>query len=129
RRTWQPGDTVTLTFEMPVTLLEADARIPETRGSVAVQRGPIVYCAEGVDHDGSDVRSARLDAAIPLTPRYEAGLLGGLTVLDAAARLPVDASPPVTLYHPRGQRAPDGLRSVALRLIPYYAWANREPTS
>src|SRR5690606_31528696 len=77
RRTWRPGDTVMLTLEMPVTLLEADPRIPETRGSVAVQRGPVVYCAEGVDHGGADVRFARLDPSAQLSLHHEPDLLAG----------------------------------------------------
>lgn len=129
RRTWRPGDTVTLALDMPVTLLEADPRVPETRGSVAVRRGPVIYCAEGVDHQGADVRRVRLDAAVPLAPRYEDDLLGGATVLDGLGRLPASDAPPETLYVPRGQRPPADLRPAALRLVPYYAWANRGPTS
>ncbi len=129
RRTWQPGDRVSLALDMPVTLLEADARVPETRGSVAVQRGPVIYCAEGVDHGGADVRFARLDASTPLVPHFEADLLGGVTVLDGAGWLLADESPPPALYRPRGQRPPDVLRPARLRLVPYYAWANRGPTS
>lgn len=129
RRTWQPGDTVTLALDMPVTLLEADPRVPETRGSVAVRRGPVIYCAEGVDHQGADVRQVRLDSGAPLAPRHEDDLLGGVTVLDGVGRLPESEAPPDALYAPRGQRPPVDLRPVALRLVPYYAWANRGPTS
>ncbi|MCC6798544.1 MAG: glycoside hydrolase family 127 protein [Anaerolineae bacterium] len=129
RRTWQPGDTVTLALDMPVTLLEADPRVPETRGSVAVRRGPVIYCAEGVDHEGADVRRVRLNAAVPFTPHHEVDLLGGVTVLDGAGRLPESEELPETLYAPRGARLPVDLRPAALRLVPYYAWANRGPTS
>ena len=129
RRTWQPGDTVTLAFEMPVTLLEADPRIPETRGSVAVQRGPVIYCAEGVDHGGADVRFARLDASAPITPRPMPDLLGGVTVLEGMGRAPADDQPPAALYAPLGHHPPDELRPLDLRLVPYYAWANRGPSS
>lgn len=129
RRTWRPGDTVTLTLDMPVTLLEADPRIPETRSSVAVQRGPVVYCAEGVDHNGADVRFVRLDARVPLSPRHELDLLSGVTVLEGAGWALADESPLDALYAPRRQRAPLDRSPIGLRLVPYYAWANRDAAS
>ena len=50
-RPLRDGDRVTLDLPMPVRRVEADPRVEEAAGRVALQRGPLVYCAEQVDHD------------------------------------------------------------------------------
>ncbi|HEY4148323.1 MAG TPA: glycoside hydrolase family 127 protein, partial [Chitinophagaceae bacterium] len=45
-RSWKTGDTITLQLPMPVTLVEANPLVEETRNQVAVKRGPVVYCLE-----------------------------------------------------------------------------------
>ena len=51
-RTWKPGDVIELTLPMEVERIEAHPRVAADAGRVAIQRGPIVYCFEGVDNDG-----------------------------------------------------------------------------
>lgn len=132
RRTWQAGDTVDLWLPMEPRLMASDPRVAENRGSVAVQRGPVVYCLEGVDHDGVDVRQMRIDPGAPLAEQFDAGTLGGLVTVTAHGSYPADAAPPPALYHPL-ERATDngdrGRHAAALRFVPYYAWANRGATS
>jgi DUF1680 family protein len=83
-RTWSPGDVVTLDLPMPVRRVVADARVADDRGKVALERGPIVYCVEGVDNDESV-----LDLTVPdgarFTVEHRTDLLGGVTVLNAEA--------------------------------------------
>jgi DUF1680 family protein len=104
-RTWSPGDVVILDLPMPVRRVVADERVVDDRGKVAIERGPIVYCAEGVDNGGSV-----LDLALSDDARFEVeaqrGLLGGITVLRAPAS------------------SLDG-RARRLTAIPYYAWSHR----
>ena len=79
-RTWASGDTITLDLPMPVRRVVADDRVADDRGKVALERGPLVYCAEGIDNDASV-----LDLAVPDSARFEIeerpSLLGGVTVL------------------------------------------------
>lgn len=104
RRTWSRGDAVVLDLPMPVRRVLAHEAVEENRGRYAVERGPLVYCAEGADNGGrvlDKVPGAEVDFAIEERPE----LLGGVTAIQLA---------------PRG-------KGDALTLIPYYAWANRGP--
>ena len=118
-RAWRTGDEVRLPLR--TRRMAAHPKLKEARNQVAFARGPIVYCAETADLDGiesiSELYVAR-DAE--LTPRREQGALGDIVALRRAGlRLP---SAPASLYAAMEAVAP---QSVALTLIPYYAWNNR----
>lgn len=106
-RNWSPGDQVTLALTMPVRRVVADDRVADTRGKIALERGPIVYAVEGVDHGG-----AVLDLVVPDGARFsiepQPTLLGGVTVLKSDVR------------DLQG-------RPRALTAIPYYGWSHRGP--
>lgn len=112
-RTWKKGDVVQLHLPMPVRRIVSNDKVLADKGRVALQRGPVVYCAEGVDND-KKVRNVLLPDATTLKPQVQPNLLGGVVTLTGSA----DAL----------TTAPDG--SVVktpkpLTLIPYFAWANR----
>ncbi|MBN2475430.1 MAG: glycoside hydrolase family 127 protein [Pirellulales bacterium] len=118
-RHWRKGDRVQLDLPMPVRRLTADARIVEDRGKVAIQRGPIVYCIEGADVEVQSIPGLLLEDDAPLTTRFDADLLGGVSVVQGTAR------------ETRWEKGPDGAKRlgqtpVAFRAIPYYAWAHRD---
>ncbi len=131
-REWKPGDRVTLDLPMPVAAVAADDRVADDRGSVAVMRGPIVYCFEGVDHPNTPVESLRLlidpETRRPmLSPDPEPELLGGVTVLHGrGVSIPLDVQP---LYYPLDAPPQSEPRPVDLTAVPYYAWANRGPAA
>ena len=100
-RQWKPGDVVELTLPMPVRRVYAHPNVKADAGRVALQRGPIVYCVEGVDHGGR-VRDLILPPDAKLTAEHRPDLLGGVTVIKGLAR--------------------DGRKILA---VPYYAWDNR----
>ncbi|WP_117211072.1 glycoside hydrolase family 127 protein [Allorhizocola rhizosphaerae] len=52
RKRWRPGDSAVLELPVSLRLVEADPRIEAVRGCVAVERGPLVYCAETTVADG-----------------------------------------------------------------------------
>jgi DUF1680 family protein len=105
RRTWRDGDVVALELPMLARRVLAHEGVAEDRGKVALERGPLVYCAEGIDNDGS-----ALDLIVPdearIEPELRRDLLGGVTVLGFSG---VD-------------RAGRPRRVTA---IPYFAWSNR----
>jgi DUF1680 family protein len=114
RRTWTKGDTVALDLPLAVRRVVSHEKVEANRGRVALERGPIVYCAEAVDN-GERVFNLVLPDDAPLEARRRDDLLGGVTVIEGRA---LGLSP-----------AEDG-RSVISReqdfvAIPYYAWAHR----
>lgn len=124
-RRWPAQATITLNLAMPALWLAADPRVINNAGRVAVQRGPLVYCLEGVDHTGADVRGAYLSAATRLMPRFEPELLGGVVVLEADGGGFYHYPQEAPLYAPLAARVRPERRSEPLRFIPYYAWGNR----
>lgn len=124
RRCWAPGDTLTLSFAMPVTLMEANPRVREDAGKLAVMRGPMVYCLEEADN-GPELHLLRLRRDAAFTEAYRPDLLGGIvTLLVQGERLSAVDSDEGALYRPAGE---ERYEKTTLTFIPYFAWANRAP--
>ncbi len=81
RRTWRAGDLVALTLPLPVQRVRCDERVSANRGRVAVQRGPLVYSFEDVDHK-KPVRALVLPPETELKPVWRAEVLGGVIALE-----------------------------------------------
>jgi DUF1680 family protein len=123
RREWAAGDVIELTLPLRPHLIEANPLVEEARNQVAVKRGPLVYCLESTDLPaGVTVQDVVIPTGIELRPRYAADLLGGVTVLEGAARAAPAPAWPRALYR---EFTPAAAKPVPIRLIPYYAWGNR----
>jgi uncharacterized protein len=123
RRTWAAGDVVKLNLPMAPRLIEAHPLVEEARNQVAVMRGPLVYCLESTDLPKDvGVPSVALPRTIKFTPRFDRGLLGGVSVLEGKGESIADPGWSGDLYREYKPTAP---RSVDVKLIPYFAWANR----
>lgn len=96
-RSWKAGDIVEATFPMTPRRVVAHENVEADRGRVALERGPIVYCAESPDNPGIAVRETALHDKTSIAVESQPDLLGGVTVLKADA----------------------------LTFIPYNTWANR----
>jgi DUF1680 family protein len=115
-RAWAPGDTVRLTLPMPVRRVVTHENVAADRGRVALQRGPLVYCAEWPDNPDGRVRNLMLADDAPLTAELDPSLLGGVvSVRSRASSFAQDAAGGVNR------------REQAFKAIPYHAWANRGP--
>ena len=124
-RRWEDGDRIELDLPMEACLIEAHPKVEACRNHVAVKRGPIVYCLESPDlPEGVRVFDVRIPRGITLTPRHEPDLLNGVTVLEGTALHVASENWSGPLYRPASG---GDLEEVAMRLIPYYAWANRGP--
>ena len=76
-RTFREGDKITLTLDMAPQWVTASAKVPAATGCAAVQRGPLVYCAEGVDNS-DDVLGPLLPAGRrPQGRTFRPGAAGG----------------------------------------------------
>lgn len=122
-RRWKKGDVIQINMPMKPQLIEANPEIEELVNQVAVIRGPIVYCLESPDLGGG-VKPA--DVLIPsdmdLNPVHDPHLLGGVTMLEGKAWYKAANRWKNQLYQPLGEEA---IKPIDIRLIPYYAWANR----
>jgi len=81
RRTWKAGDRIDLALPMDVQRIHADERVQADRGRVALQRGPLAYNIESVDHD-ADLKNIVLPADAPLRAIWRGDLLDGVTAIE-----------------------------------------------
>lgn len=130
RRRWQAGDTVRLEFDMKPRLVTANPLVREDVGRVAVERGPLVYCLEQPDQPGVSLFDVSLLAdGSPFASAFRSDLLGGVEVLEHAGvvtQKPLSNEP---LYLAFPNKAEQPSKEITLNFIPYYAWANRGPSS
>jgi uncharacterized protein len=128
-RAWANGDTVDLDLPMTPRLVEAHPWIESTRGAVAIERGPLVYCLEQPDHPDAAVADLEIDPAAPLASSWEAGRLEGVTVVRGSGFAVDTGAWKDRLYRPVASAPRPARRRVGLTAIPYYAWANRDPAA
>lgn len=83
KRRWKTGDRIELELPLPVQRVYCDERVTANRGKVALQRGPVVYNLEDVDH-AQPVKALVLKPELPLQAVRKDNLLGGVTVLEGA---------------------------------------------
>jgi DUF1680 family protein len=126
-RAWAPGDVAELDLPMAPRLVEAHPWIEGTRGCVAIERGPLVYCLEQADHPGTPVADLEIDAGAPLGAAWDGDRLGGVTVVRAAGFQVDSGAWSDRLYRPVGAAPAPARRPAPLTAVPYHAWANRGP--
>ena len=114
-REWKKGDVVRLHFDMTPRTVKADSRVRADRGRVAVQRGPLVYCAEWADN-GFDVMHFVLDAKPQFSIADNPSLAGGVKALKAGGSV-----------LGRDEAGRLVARQAEATLIPYYSWCHRGP--
>jgi DUF1680 family protein len=103
-RKWKQGDIIQLDLPMPVRRVQSHPRVVENAGKLALERGPLVYCVEGIDHDG---------IALELVMSNDPNLLA-------------ESNPDFLhgLVAIKGKVAHNG-NAMELTAIPYYAWSHR----
>jgi len=114
RRRWRKGDVVELNLPMPVRRVLSHEKVAENTGKVALQRGPIVYCAEWPDNNGHVLNVVLTDNA-RLTTEHRKDMLNGITVIRAKA---------VALSYGKDEKSVLKKQQDFVA-IPYYAWAHR----
>jgi DUF1680 family protein len=102
RRKWKKGDIISLNLPMPIRRVLCNRKVIENRGKVALERGPIVFCAEGVDNDGR-VLDLILPDDVKLKSEYKKKMLAGITIIKG--KIPG--------------------RTLDFVAVPYYAWSHR----
>lgn len=105
-REWKKGDTVEVLMNMPVRRIKAHDSVKEDRGRLAVERGPVVYCAEGADNGGKVLdKSIAADAVFT---RTTCNILGNVyPAFTGPAKSKADS------------------KDCTLKLVPYFSWCHR----
>jgi len=116
RQAWKKGDVVKVSFDMPVRRVAANPKVEADKDRVAIERGPILFCFEGIDNsrDG-DVNSLVLNEKVKLTAKFNKDLLNGVMVIKGRGQ--------------RTERTPTGetiAKPADIMAVPYYSWAHRD---
>ncbi len=124
-RTWEPGDSVTLTLPMEVRRIVSHPRVVENHGRVALARGPLIYCIEETDHAGADLFEIALPRDAKIEVAHDDRLLEGAATLRATAERITGPGNGNVLYGPAGGDGNGVATKVAMTAVPFYAWGNR----
>jgi DUF1680 family protein len=126
QREWRDGDQVEYEMAMPIRPVFANPAVRLLEGRIAIQRGPLVYCLEGVDNGGIILDRISLDpqtGSQTFTEEYRPDLLGGVTVIHGKGYAIDEAGWQGELYR---EEAPTE-REVEITAVPYCVWDNRAP--
>ena len=111
---WKKGDTIALELPMPIRRVLSQKKVEENTGRVALERGPLVYCAEWVDNQGYVSNIVLQDDAV-LEPQFRENLINGMIRLHGKT---------TALKYDKDGKTPIKTKQ-GLVAIPYYAWAHR----
>jgi uncharacterized protein len=117
KRRWRKGDIIELNLPMNVRRVMADARVTADRHKMALQRGPLVYCAEWPDNSDGKVLNLLFDSLgqAEYSYRNDGGIESGvITTMANPVRRTLDGPLQVD-------------DKVGVILIPYHLWSNRGP--
>lgn len=120
-RSWKNGDQAVLDLPLEVKWISANPQVIDACGRVAVMRGPLVYCAEGMDNADRPLKDVRIARNSPVEISMEeiAGFDLPVVRMEASCRKPFEG-----LY----SQEPLEEERFMLKLIPYFAWTNRDVT-
>lgn len=125
-REWRLGDLVDFEIPLAARFSVADSRVDATRGCVALERGPLVYCLETTDNRGHRLDELRIDTATLPTTQQVDSELGSLVQLTARGTAQATSNPDWWPYGGLSDAA-DAVEPVTLTALPYFLWGNREP--
>lgn len=98
-RKWKQGDKVSYHLPMEVRYIKADEKIEADRGKIAIQRGPIIFCAEWPDNENGEILKLNINSKSPIRSEFKPNLLNGTQIVKVQG----------------------------ISLIPYHLWNNRGP--
>jgi DUF1680 family protein len=113
-RTWKKGDQIEMQLPMAVRRVISNDKVVYNKGKVALQRGPLMYCAEWVDNNGKASNIIMPNDA-QFTTEYKPDLLNGVVVIESK----------VPAVHVEGNGESINTKEQTFTAIPYYGWANR----
>ena len=126
-RAWAAGDAIELDLPMRARLVQAHPKAEQLRNQVAVMRGPVLYCLESPDMpEDVDLNNVYIPSDIVLEPVSADDLPFGIHVLEGRGLCRREPAWNDDLYR---TLTPSPMEPIDLRMIPYFAWANRGPSA
>jgi DUF1680 family protein len=113
-REWKQGDIIEYNLPLNIHRVIANSNVAADRNKVALERGPIVYCLEGVDNNNLSENLILPDDAV-LSANFEKNMLNGIVVITGEKI--VSSSSKDVLNNQQKVRP--------FKAIPYYSWCNR----
>ncbi len=117
-RKWQRGDSIEISLSMRVRKVIANEKVAEDLNKFILQRGPLVYCAEGIDQEENSVLHIFADK----NQEFKTGLTGDfggeITTVEFSAKQ-------VTQSLNGSLTTDENNRTIIA--IPYCFYANRGP--
>lgn len=137
-RVWTPGEVIAAELPMEARWVRPDPRVDAVRGCAAVERGPLVYCAES-PRDEARLAEVVVDASRPPVERAD-GTPRNRTADDGPAHDGVIEVEVRASRRPEGPEGDDGPpygeagdapreEELTLRLVPYHRWGNHGPAT
>lgn len=114
KRKWKKGDVVEVNLPMEVKRVVANEKVKDDIGKVALQRGPLMYCAEWPDNDGK-VSNLIVPASATFNTEFKPSLLNGVMTLQSTV--------PAVIIDNNGESI--ATKTKTFIAIPYYSWAHR----
>lgn len=116
-RSWEKGDIIDLVLPMEEKMLLANENVDEDYGKFAIERGPIIYCLEGIDQENGHSLTISAKADAVFSTEFKEELLNGIDIIHFDAYNMV-----------KNSEGNDELILTQIKAIPYFAWANRDPS-
>lgn len=107
-REWNPGDVVNYSLPMNIHRVEANLKVVDDAGKVAIERGPIVFCLEGADN-GAELFKFALPDTAKLSAIFAPEKLNGVVTISGEAMVDGDKK----------------AQTQTFTAIPYFVWNNR----
>lgn len=114
-RRWENGDNIEIKLPMEIKVVKARKEVIENHDKIAIERGPLLYCAEGFDN--GTVLNIVLDDNAKFTSKYDPDLFGGIVTISTMANKTRRINSDEILMS----------KSEPIKLIPYHLWNNRGP--
>ena len=116
------GDVVRIHFDMPVRTVVANKKVADDKGKVAVERGPLVYCAEAVDNQNEPVLRTVMNKK-PSFSLVDSYSIANTETKGAPAFTVKAIKTDAQVLEETGNGV--SVKNQQLTLIPYYAWNHR----
>jgi uncharacterized protein len=114
KREWNAGDVVEVSFPMQVNSVVANEKVEADKDRIALQRGPVMYCAEWPDNKDGVIRNLLLNDNENILTEYDEKLLNGVEVITGKGR---------GYFYDNENILKSAEQEI--KFIPYYAWAHR----